>query len=238
MKTVLLRLFTCIFSYLLLYNNATGLPPGDSTVVQLRHFNAHALEQYKTQADFKYETLRPESFNLPAWIKYLLAKWLEKIFSPHQQLSLLKLLFYGLMVSAALVIILNLMGIDMRSFFTGSSSQVITYQALEENVRELNLDQLINEARNNKQWRLATRYQYLKALRLLTDKELISWQTGKTNMDYYYELKANKLKDVFLDVTGIFENAWYGHHDLNVTDYEHSSAGFERFYSQIKEHRS
>jgi hypothetical protein len=238
MKASLLRIFTCIFSYLFLFNNTSASLAGDSTVVHVRRFDAKALEQYKTQADFKYETARPEGFDLPAWIEYLLAKWLAKIFSPHQQLNLLKLLFYGLMVFAALIIILNLMGIDMRSFFTGGSAPIITYGELEENVRKLDLDQLINEAYNNKQWRLAIRYQYLKALRLLTDKELINWQKGKTNMDYYYELKANNLKDVFLDVTGVFENAWYGHHYLNVTDYTRSSSEFERFYSQIKDYRS
>lgn len=232
----------CLFAFLFLLvlsgHTMASAIPSDTGPVQLRHFNKQALEQYKTQSDFKYETAKPEEFSLWGWIEYLVAKLFNKIFSAHQQASILKILFYGLMVFAAIVIILNLLGVDMRSFFTGNSRQVMSYQLAEEGVRELNLDQLISEALSNRQWRLAIRYHYLKALRLLTDKELIDWKADKTNMDYYYELKGGNLRDVFLEITGVFENAWYGHHDLTLADYNNFSGGFEQFYVQIKSYRS
>ena len=224
--------FILFLSSLFVLSNAQA--QNDSSRVEWRNFDAHAIDQYKKQTDFIYDrTQETSGFSFWQWISYLL----NKLFSTTQQNAGMKIIFYAVMIIAIVAIVINLAGIDIRKIFTRESQAALAHAFIEENIREMNIDDLIAEAIANKEWRLCVRYQYLKALRLLTDKELINWQAGKTNMDYYYELKGVEVKDGFLDVTGKFENAWYGNQDVTQQDYQLARTGFEQFYEKLNRFR-
>lgn len=210
----------------------------DSTYLALRNFDGTALEKFKNQKEFIYEVDRARQTSLWDLVLYYLGKLLSKLFTGSQQGAIIKVIIYILMIAGVVAVILNLLGIDMRRLFVLGPKQVIRYAVEEENLHQLNLDDSIAKARAEGQWRLCIRYQYLKALRLLSEKEMIQWQQGKTNMDYYYEIRATALKPVFLEITTAFENAWYGHHELNAGDYAAANTGYENFYTMIKDYRS
>jgi hypothetical protein len=141
---------------------------------------------------------------------------------------------YLLMIFAVVMIVLNITGIEIRRFFVREAKVVMPTLIGEENIREMNMDELIADAASRKQWRLSVRYQYLKALRLLTDRDLIRWKIGKTNMDYYHELKDATLKEMFLKATDDFENAWYGNGEVTEAHYQESKSSLENFYIEIQ----
>jgi hypothetical protein len=206
----------------------------DSSALQIRKFKTGSIQQYRNDKAFGYENRETHGSNIWEIIIYRIVKLLSKIFTPGQQWSVIKIIAWLIMIASAVIIVLNLIGVDIKGAFARGPVNIINHEISGENVREMNIDELIDEAFAKKQWRLCVRYQYLKTLRTLTDSGMINWQTGKTNMDYYYELKAPVLRRLFLDITGSFENVWYGHYELTMDDYLKVKAGFEGFSEQVK----
>lgn len=220
---------------LLLFTYA--LPAQDTSALQIRKPDHAAIEKYRSQAEFEYETAAPEQLDLFSLIMHKLGKLFRQLFSAEQEVTIYRVLVYALMIVSVLLIVLNLLGIDVRRLFVTTPQAIVSNVSEEENIREMNLDDLIAQAFSAGLWRLAIRFQYLKTLRLLTDNELIRWQPGKTNMDYYYELKNRNAQEAFLDVTSAFENAWYGNATITESDYLKTRQQFENFYGQIKQYR-
>jgi hypothetical protein len=226
-----------LYLFLLLLS-CSGLWGADTSAVKIRSFNTKDIEQYKKDSEYVYEKdEEPEEQNIWELFLAFLGRLFNKIFSNEQQINIYRVIFYLLMIVSLVLIVLNLMGIEVRRLFYSESKSVIIPQIAAENIREMSLDELIAEALQSGQWRLSLRYQYLKALRLLSDKELINWESGKTNMDYYYELKAMVMRQDFMEVTDLFENAWYGNHEVTQQDYFNSKGRFERFYEDVKSYR-
>ena len=207
----------------------------DTSAIQQRTFTKASLDKYKQDSDFAYEEIGAiEAASVGDLIQNYLRNLLRQLFSEKHENNLYRILFYVLMIGSVVLIILNLMGIRVRTLFARKSERALTYTVEQENIKEMNLDDLIADSFTKKQWRLCVRFQYLKTLRLLADFELINWQLGKTNMDYYYELKTLDQKSFFITITSDFEKAWYGKVDLTETDYLQTKVAFDNFYSLIK----
>jgi hypothetical protein len=204
-----------------------------SNTIKQRHFNKTALQKYKADGDFNYQTEPPQQNNILSIVLHYLGKLLHKLLGTEGEITTAKIVFYGLMIGALIMIVLNLIGIDMGFLFGRKANTIVPYQVSGENIKEMNLDELILQAAENKEWKLCVRYQYLKALKQLSDKELIRWKLGKTNMEYYYELDETKLKIPFLNITDLFETAWYGSRDIDASEYQSTNIQFEKFYETI-----
>ena len=89
-------------------------------------------------------------------------------------------------------------------------------QTEERNAQPVSYQNLITQAVNNKNYRLATRYHYLQTLQKLALKGLIQFTADKTNLQYSTELNGNPVRESFLALTLNYEYAWYG--DFNITD--------------------
>ncbi|MCW3125653.1 MAG: hypothetical protein JWO03_1311 [Bacteroidetes bacterium] len=210
---------------------------GDSSVYSQRRFDQESLQKYSKQRDFIYENNAPqEGMGIFAWLWSRFWHFFDEVFGSQGENVILKIIMYTVMIGAIVLIILNLLGIDVRRLLLRDAQAIILPYTGEENIREMNMDELIADAAAKKQWRLCVRYQYLKALRMLTDRELIRWRPGKTNMDYYYELREDGLKNTFLAATDDFENAWYGNSEVTEEHYRISRQSLESFYSQIQNH--
>ena len=205
----------------------------DSSTVDVRHFSGKNLEQYKSQQEFQYEDEPKEQMGIMDIIGYYIGKLIRQLLGVRGEMTMWRVIFYALMAIALVFIVVNLLGLDVRGVFGREARSTIDYSIQEENIREMNLDDLIADAVARGEWKLSVRLHYLKALRMLTDRELIRWEQGKTNMDYWYELRSEDLKTNFLNVTNAFENAWYGNAEVNRQNYEQSKPEFENFYSKI-----
>ena len=67
---------------------------------------------------------------------------------------------------------------------------------------------------------MATRFLYLKNLKLLSDKLIIKWNINKTNYSYQHEIKDAAIRSGFLETTFIFDYVWYG--EFPVDEYQYS----------------
>ena len=84
------------------------------------------------------------------------------------------------------------------------------YETLDENIHQINFDDRVAQAVENRNYRLAVRLLYLQTLKNLADSGLIRWQPDKTNRQYAHELTGNPKRLRFEQLTTQFEYAWYG----------------------------
>lgn len=207
----------------------------DTTHCNVKTFDQKHLADYKASREFDYENTPAKEGGFFVLLSYLLSEFLDsldKVRAGH--ISVYDVLFYGLAVFAAVMIVLQFFKLNVTGIFSKNSDTVIKHQAFTENLHELDFDTLINEARYNANYRLATRLYYLKTLKKLSDSGLINWQKNKTNFEYYYELKGTEQRKQFLDLTRLFELVWYGHREITAADFEENLKAFTGFLQNVK----
>jgi hypothetical protein len=113
-------------------------------------------------------------------------------------------------------------------FATGKFKTMFTPKPLEtpfdfkemtEDIEGLNIDKLIEQAKVKGDFRLATRWWYLKILQKFTTCNYIDWRPYKTNFEYYRELQNTKYVEAFKQASHIYENVWYWEMPVNEQMY-------------------
>jgi hypothetical protein len=94
---------------------------------------------------------------------------------------------------------------------------------------ESDFDALIKNAEQAKNYRLAVRYQYLKALHLLANNNVIQMAADKTNYQYVSEIKSDAVRNSFAALTLNYEYVWYGEFNIDEILYHKIKTGFVNF---------
>jgi hypothetical protein len=156
--------------------------------------------------------------------------WLERLFaSPITQFILWSLA--GIFVA---IILYRLFFAD--GFLKGQSKKL---SPLHNEEKELELsgsadyDALIAKAVAIKNFRLATRYHYLKALQQLSQKEAILLAADKTNFQYLSELTGKPCKQAFASVLLVYEYVWYGEFEMDENKFYQIQKAFKNFDNQL-----
>jgi hypothetical protein len=97
----------------------------------------------------------------------------------------------------------------------------------------MDFEKLIQETVDKNDFRSATRLIFLFALKLLSEKQLIQWQAGKTNHDYVEELKTGELKTGLNELSFYFDYAWYGHFTISRDQYQKLNGLFHTWKEKI-----
>ncbi|MEO6407049.1 MAG: DUF4129 domain-containing protein [Ferruginibacter sp.] len=89
-------------------------------------------------------------------------------------------------------------------------------------------DALIRQSYLLADYRLATRYLFLKTLRSLSEKELIQYDASKTNSQYLHEMPLS-LQTGFQALLLSYERVWYGHSAIPQLAYQRLETRFKSF---------
>ncbi len=141
-------------------------------------------------------------------------------------------------------IVVALLALTLVWFFTkgvlfgNNKSKLEEEQAAfltEENLEKVEfgyLEQALEKALLQRNFRMAIRIHYLWLLKVLYEKELINWKKDKTNHDYISEL-ANKSSQEsstsFRKLTLWYEKAWYGEIKIDENDFQNVENHFVDF---------
>jgi hypothetical protein len=214
----------------------------DTTKVQLKKFDAKALDKYRGDKDFNYNG---EAVGTPSlWDR--LWRWIVNLFSglfknlPFSGAFLkylgpiLKYLALALAVAGIVYVVLKSLGLDMTQLWKLNAKKTdIPYSESLENIHEIDFDAEIEKAVSQHNFRLAVRLLYLKCLKQLSDKNLIHWQIDKTNEAYLYELTDPEQKQTFKRLTRQFEYVWYGNFAINSEAFTSINILFQNFKKQL-----
>lgn len=139
---------------------------------------------------------------------------------------------YGLIAALLLLLIYQIVGTPVKGlFYPEKSKSFIDFIEKTEDIRQADLNELIKKETEAGNFNKATRYLYIKLLKTLDEIQLINWQTGKTNRDYYYELSGKEVQQEFSFLTFLYEYIWYGEFGIEKNRFEEVN---ERFISMFK----
>lgn len=202
----------------------------DSSRVEVRQADIDKQSQLLNNSDYKYDRIGPVPKTLWERFKdWFWRKVSELLNSKGGSLGFL-ILKYALVIAAIVLIIVLLLKNNVRALFYGkSASMPIDFKEFEEDIHKINFNELITTALSEKDFRRAVRLHFLKLLKELTDKNLISWKIDKTNNDYLIELSNSKYNKHFKELAISYEYIWYGNFQLDETNFKAEIEKFKMF---------
>jgi hypothetical protein len=96
----------------------------------------------------------------------------------------------------------------------------IDFDSEEIKLSEETIDQMIDKAERNSDFRKAIRLQLLKYLKYLSDSNQIFWESHKTNQDFIYEIKNNAVRTTYIKIARQYDLVWYGERKIEKEAYE------------------
>lgn len=102
-----------------------------------------------------------------------------------------------------------------------------------QNIAGIDINTLIVQAENKKDFRLAIRYYYLLVLKQLSLKNFIKYEDDKTNADYMNAIATQKFNDQFAYSSYLYNYTWYGEFPLNHEQYQLAKVSFVQLLKAI-----
>lgn len=144
-----------------------------------------------------------------------------------------RFIVYFVLVLLIIIIIVRVLAKSQNNTKIAETAiSVENFSEIEERMHELSLDELLTQAVNAGNLRLALRLNFLIIIKLMTQRKTIKWKKDKTNWEYHREIKNRAIADQFKEVIVNFEGFWYGEHPLSETNYHYA----DRLYSGLREH--
>ncbi len=203
-------------------------------VVALREINTTGLEGHRTEKEFQYErTVKDEASSF--WDGFW--NWLSRrLFGKVSRDNAIKVrnIFYWLIAVFAILIVAFWL---YKSEFFGRpmrGTTKINDGLFEETERsEEDIDEQIKAALRDHNYPLAIRWIYIKCIKALSMRNQIDIRKDKTNYDYYLELKNPNLKELFSQLTRLFEYTNYGDFTSTESNYQEADEIFNRINGKI-----
>lgn len=133
------------------------------------------------------------------------------------------------------IIIKVLLGSDFRLWNSNIKSQKLSEKLVyeDEDIHEVNLNKLLQEAIENKDFRLAIRYYYLSTLKTLSNNQLIDYHKDKTNSEYLFEIENKTMRTNFSYLSYIYSYVWYGEFPVDETNFKVAENKYQSFLKSL-----
>jgi hypothetical protein len=203
----------------------------DSSQVDVTYFKESFKDNY-TGDDFNYAINDTGGINLMQRIFRQFFNWMGDLFGfdidfiDYKTLEYIVYSLFGLIV--LYLLIKFLLQNPISSVFKTEVKTIDGFSYVEENIEQIDFDKLINTSLKENNYRLATRYLYLKCLKSLANKKTIEWHFDKTNSDYINEIKDLKLKRLFKRVSYIYDYVWYGEFPIDEASFNKNKDDFKQ----------
>jgi len=213
----------------------------DDSILETQDITEDDLKSYKANEEFNYSEAEPEENFLDKayrWLQNIIRKFWEAIFGVGTASGFLyfifKILPYLLLGFLVFLLVRFFLKVNSNNLITKAKKQgSILFSEEEQIIKNEDIPALINDAINQKNFRLAIRYYYLLSLKYLTESESILWQPQKTNEDYINEIDKDHLKVEFKNITRIYDYVWYGEFNVDAIKFETLKRPFEHLNNTI-----
>lgn len=201
----------------------------DSSKVSVRKFDEQAISAYSKQKAFIYDDVPPKTTSL--WERFWLWIWkmINALLSGKVSGTIIKYVLIAIVIAVIVFAAIKLIGLDYKLLAKKSKVLEVPFAESLENIHEIDFDEQLAIAMQNRNYRLVVRLLYLKTLKKLTDQHLIDWQPEKTNQDYVAELTDKPYHQEFAALTNQFEYVWYGEFYINEASFNIIQQSFQAF---------
>lgn len=204
----------------------------DETYGPIR-FDKARLSDYRKDPDFDYSQTVQESW----WTRlknYLRLQWSRFIIwlfgevpTNNVLLFIVKVLPYLILLGVLFFFIWLFHRLNPGGAFSGHAPTNTVFTTEEEAIiASQDIDQMIENALGEEDYRMAIRLQYLQVLQFLKNEGLIHYRADKTNADYARELDQDFQKNTFLILSRIYDYTWYGHFRAHRKKFEQMQNGY------------
>jgi len=209
----------------------------DSSNADVTYFKENFKDNYIGD-DFNYSINDTGGINLMQRILRKFFNWMGNLFGfdiDFIDYKTLEYIVYGLLGLIVLYLLIKfLLQNSVSSVFKTDDKTIAGFSYVEENIEQIDFDKLINNALKETNYRLATRYLYLKSLKSLANKKTIEWHFDKTNSDYLNEINDSKLKGLFKRVSYIYDYVWYGEFPIDEASFNKNKDDFNQLIKTAK----
>lgn len=150
---------------------------------------------------------------------------------------LLKLVVYLLIAALIGLLLYVLVGKDLLSKNSNKrikqGTESIDIEAIERNPFEVDLQNLLRNAIEAGEYKLAVRLYYLILIKELSLKNHIYWKKDKPNYQYLQETSKYPYHPEFQKATMIFEYVWYGDTTIQSAEYSQIATTFSNLQKNI-----
>lgn len=207
----------------------------DSSQIWKKVISESDLARFRDNPDFDYrvvETAPGWWDDLKIWLVQRLLAFLELIFGVGKATGILEVILHALpylLLGLILWVLYRLFGRSLLLGWHNSDKKMaaVTASADDDLVKNADLDLYIQQAVAQGDYRLAIRYQYLKALQRLSEARHIKWEQQKTNDDYLNEIQSPGIRGVFAGITRLYDYFWYGYFPIDGQKYSHAIIRFD-----------
>lgn len=223
------------------YQNPRETLTYDDGSITTTAFDEEKIEDYKNDSEFNYKEVLPED---NWWTRF--QRKLSDLYNRFWNWLLggipaegvwvffIEILPYILLVCFIAFIVWVFFKIDTGSLMMERIKAPETLLSDDEALlQRQDIQQLIDQALADGNYRLAIRFYYILLLQSLTNKELIDWKVQKTNHDYIYEITDLDMRKQFIKVTDIYDYIWYGNFDVDKNAFTKAESSFKTLSNQI-----
>jgi hypothetical protein len=205
----------------------------DSLRIKERAFGKEQLRRLKSDPDLNYE--QPPTVAESLWDRFLswLAYIFNNLFNGAVNTDWGRLIVYAIGLALLVALVMLVLKINAFKVLYSGQGAAQQYQVLDENIHEMDFDRLIQDAIDAQDYRRGVRLLFLYALKLLSDRQLIHWQSGKTNHDYVGELNRNDLRSGLNELSFYFDYAWYGNFRINRDTFSKAQSTFADWKTKL-----
>ncbi|GAL87237.1 hypothetical protein MYP_4467 [Sporocytophaga myxococcoides] len=204
----------------------------DTIALQLnhRHFDTQDWNELISESEYNYH---PQEDAFYDWLGKIIGSFLKTLFDWDFKMvntKWIEYVIYAVAIAIFLWFLIKVMKAEKGWLFYNSKDSVKQNPIFtEEDIKESDLDEAIERAIKDEDYRLAVRYLFLSNLSNLNNLQLIQWAPDKTNRDYSRELKKREYAEAFNENAGFFERIWYGEYIPDKQLFEKLSEGFRNF---------
>lgn len=197
-------------------------------------FSEETIEKFQQDPDYDYSGSTAEDNWWTKFKRYLSLQWqrfLDWMFGEYEApfllaffLEILPYLLLGLLL-ALILYLFTKMDPGNRIFGTPSGGDV-HFSEEEKIIKSRDIRKLIDKAVAAENYRLAVRYHFLYILQQLSRRELVIYDTAKTDEEYVLEIKDPQLQGRFKRLNRIYDFVWYGNFSTTASDYQKIKSEF------------
>lgn len=205
----------------------------DTAFVQQITYNTKTFDQFKQDKIYDYSRNQLEDgYSIWDRIKIKIKQFLREHFFSNITDNEIKIALW-IVVAIVLIIISLLLFFFKPSLFFRNRKKKISFSVENENIHELNFDNLIKDALGSEEYTMAIRWEYLRLLKILHGKKIISWDIHKTVNEYVKEVKQTEIKEKFKEVSREFLYYRYGNFEASQEDWMVFMSTTEQIIKQI-----
>jgi len=214
---LILCLFFPLFGYTSLIKGQDTLAYAKKEVLSVEplSYNSQTYTNFKKQKFYDYYRLRIQKKSFLDVLYEKFNRWLfralEKTIDRDEFDKLIGIVGGFVVIVLGIILYKNKPGI-----FYFAKKNPLTYSVTEENIEIQNLDHLVENSIKEKRFSDAIRRQYLKTLKILHDRDYISYDSNKTVNEYVYEIKDENIRKRFRNLSGEFVYYRYGNGEADA----------------------